>query len=98
VGGAGQLALHLAGLDHDHHDHLEKAQQELPLLVKRALADEDIVIEAAGEAAIRLAPIEPAAERTVMPGTSYRGRGALKGQLVVGSGFFEPLSDDNVVW
>jgi antitoxin (DNA-binding transcriptional repressor) of toxin-antitoxin stability system len=73
---------------------LEKAQQELPLLVKRALAGEDIVIEAAGEAAIRLAPIEPAAERMAMPGTSYRGRGALKGQLVVGPEFFEPLSDE----
>lgn len=25
---------------------------------------------------------------------SYRGRGALKGQLVVGPEFFEPLSDE----
>ena len=73
---------------------LEKAQQELPLLVKRALAGEDIVIEAAGEAAIRLAPIAPAAAPTAIPGTSYRGRGALKGQLIVGPEFFEPLSDE----
>jgi antitoxin (DNA-binding transcriptional repressor) of toxin-antitoxin stability system len=73
---------------------LEKAQQELPLLVKRALAGEDIVIEAAGEAAIRLAPIEPAAEPTAIPGTSYRGRGALKDQLVVGPEFFELLGDE----
>jgi antitoxin (DNA-binding transcriptional repressor) of toxin-antitoxin stability system len=73
---------------------LQKAQQELPLLVERALAGEDIVIEAAGEAAIRLAPIEPAAEHTAIPGTSYRGRGALKGQLTVGPEFFEPLSDE----
>jgi antitoxin (DNA-binding transcriptional repressor) of toxin-antitoxin stability system len=73
---------------------VEKAQQELALLVKRALAGEDIVIESAGEAAIRLAPIEPAAQRTVIPGTSHRGRGALKGRLVVGPEFFEPLSDE----
>jgi antitoxin (DNA-binding transcriptional repressor) of toxin-antitoxin stability system len=73
---------------------LEKAQQELPLLVKRALDGEDIVIEAAGEAAVRLSPIEPAVDRKVTPGTSYRGRGALKGQLVVGPQFFEPLSDE----
>lgn len=71
---------------------LKKAQQELPLLVKRTLACEDIVIEAAGDAAIRLAPIESAAEHAAIPGTSYRGRGALKGQLVVGPEFFEPLS------
>jgi antitoxin (DNA-binding transcriptional repressor) of toxin-antitoxin stability system len=73
---------------------LEKAQQDLPLLVKRALAGEEIVIEAAGAAAVRLAPVAPAEDRPVPSGTSYRGRGALKGQLVVGPEFFEPLSDE----
>jgi antitoxin (DNA-binding transcriptional repressor) of toxin-antitoxin stability system len=73
---------------------LEKAQQELPLLVKRALAGEEIVIKAAGVPAIRLAPIEPPAHRPVPPSASYRGRGALKGQLVVGPEFFEPLSEE----
>jgi antitoxin (DNA-binding transcriptional repressor) of toxin-antitoxin stability system len=68
---------------------LEKAQQNLPLLVRRALAGEEIVIEAAGAAAVRLAPVAPAADRAVPSGSSYRGRGTLKGQLVVGPEFFE---------
>ena len=72
---------------------LEKAQQDLPVLVKRALAGEEIVIEASEAAAVRLAPIPHASDRPVAPGASYRGRGALKGQLVVGPEFFEPLSD-----
>jgi antitoxin (DNA-binding transcriptional repressor) of toxin-antitoxin stability system len=73
---------------------LEKAQRDLPLLVERALAGEEIVIEAAGAAAVRLAPVAPIAHQPVPPGASYRGRGALKGQLVVGPEFFEPLSDE----
>jgi antitoxin (DNA-binding transcriptional repressor) of toxin-antitoxin stability system len=73
---------------------LEKAQQELPGLVKRALAGEEIVIETAGAAAVRLAPIEPMSDQTALTGASYRGRGVLKGQLVVGPEFFEPLSDE----
>ena len=73
---------------------LEKAQQDLPVLVKRALAGEEIVIEASEAAAVRLAPIAPAADLPAPAGASYRGRGALKGQLVVGPEFFEPLSDE----
>ena len=73
---------------------LEKAQQELPFLVERALAGEEIVIEAAGAAAVRLAPIAAVSQRPAAPGASYRGRGALKGQLVVGPEFFEPLSEE----
>lgn len=73
---------------------LEKAQQELPGLVKRALAGEEIVIESAGAAAVRLAPVEPARDQPAQSGESYRGRGALKGLLVVGPEFFEPLSDE----
>ena len=73
---------------------LEKAQQDLPLLVERALAGEEIVIEAAGAAAVRLAPVAPITHQPVPSGASYRGRGALKGQLVVGPEFFEPLSDE----
>jgi antitoxin (DNA-binding transcriptional repressor) of toxin-antitoxin stability system len=71
---------------------LEKAQQDLPLLVERALAGEEIVIEAAGAAAVRLAPVAAIAHQPVPAGASYRGRGALKGQLV--AEFFEPLSDE----
>jgi prevent-host-death family protein len=72
---------------------LAKAQQELPLLVERALAGEEIVIKTSGAPGIRLTPIEALADRPVAPGASYRGRGALKGQLVVGPEFFEPLSN-----
>jgi antitoxin (DNA-binding transcriptional repressor) of toxin-antitoxin stability system len=73
---------------------LEKAQQDLPVLVRRALAGEDIVIEASGAAAVRLAPVPAVPKQPATPGSSYRGRGALKGQLVVGPEFFEPLSDE----
>jgi antitoxin (DNA-binding transcriptional repressor) of toxin-antitoxin stability system len=73
---------------------LEIAQQDLPVLVERALAGEKIVIEAAGAAAVRLAPIAPAAHQPVPSGASYRGRGVLEGQLVIGPEFFEPLSGE----
>ena len=74
---------------------LEKAQQDLPALVKRVLAGEDIVIEA-DERKVRLSPVPPLPTQaeTEPPRTSYRGRGVLKGQLIVGPEFFEPLSDE----
>jgi len=68
---------------------LENAQQNLPDLVKRALDGEEIVIETGGAAAVQLAPVGVKAR-----GASYRGRGVLEGQLVVGPEFFEPLSDE----
>ena len=75
---------------------LEKAQQDLPLLVNRALAGEEIVI-AAGDRLVRLAP-SPAArpeESGFNEATARRrGYGSMKGQLVVGPEFFEPLSDE----
>ena len=74
---------------------LENAQRDLPALVKPVLAGEEIVIGVPG-AAVKLAPLtiaqgtpEPDAQRK-----SYRGRGALKGQIVVGPEFFEPLGDE----
>jgi antitoxin (DNA-binding transcriptional repressor) of toxin-antitoxin stability system len=73
---------------------IEKAQQDLPVLVRRALAGEEIVIEASGSEAVRFSPVSAEAGKATMPGTSYRGRGVLKGQLVVGPDFFEPLGDD----
>jgi antitoxin (DNA-binding transcriptional repressor) of toxin-antitoxin stability system len=73
---------------------IERAQRELPVLVERALAGEEIVIQSAGAAGVRLAPIAALHGQTPLPGTSYRRRGALKGQLVVGPEFFEPLSDE----
>lgn len=73
---------------------LEKAQQDLPVLVERALAGEEIVIAASGAAAVRLSPVALTSDQPVQPGASHRGRGALKGRLVVGPEFFEPLSDE----
>ena len=74
---------------------LEMARQDLATIVQRALAGEDIVIGAPG-AEVKLTPVAPAASQTVGVPTrkSYRGRGVLKGQLVVGPEFFEPLSDE----
>ena len=67
---------------------LETAQKELPTLVERVLAGEVIVIGTPGNAVL-LTP----AQHVAKPVGSYRGRGALKGQLVVGPEFFEPLTD-----
>ena len=69
---------------------LQKAQQDLPALIKRALAGEDIVIEV-DDQKIRLAQVTSNAfDETV---ARRRGYGALKGKLAVGPEFFEPLSD-----
>jgi antitoxin (DNA-binding transcriptional repressor) of toxin-antitoxin stability system len=61
----------------------------------RVLAGEDIVIGAHG-AAVRLTPVSaaPNQQNTLPARRSYRGRGALKGRLIVGPEFFEPLSDE----
>jgi antitoxin (DNA-binding transcriptional repressor) of toxin-antitoxin stability system len=67
---------------------LEAAQHDLPSLIKRALAGEEIVIGTPGNAVL-LTP----AQHHSKPTASYRGRGALKDQLVVGPEFFEPLDD-----
>jgi len=72
---------------------LEKAQDDLRALVRRALAGEEIVISE-GAAAVKLAPVVVPQAETDEGGLSYRGFGALKGQLVIGPEFFEPLSDE----
>ena len=71
---------------------LEKAQQELPALVKRALAGEDIVIEV-DDQKVRLAHVlsQPLFNEAT---ARRRGYGILKGKLVVGPEFFEPLADE----
>lgn len=71
---------------------IEKAQQELPELVKRALEGEDILIQAGNAFAVRLEPVA----RDRHERESYRGRGVLKGRLVVGPEFFEPLPEDEL--
>ena len=74
---------------------LEQAQLDLPALVKRVLDGEEIVIEA-DDKLVRLAPFTAAPSQTETEPSrkSYRGRGALKGRLVVGPEFLEPLSDE----
>jgi antitoxin (DNA-binding transcriptional repressor) of toxin-antitoxin stability system len=73
---------------------LEKARNDLPALVERALAGEEIVIAAPGATGVKLAPFPLVSSQAGEPRASYRGRGVLKGKLVVGPEFFEPLSDE----
>ncbi len=71
---------------------LQKAQQDLAVLVKRALAGEEIVIET-DDRQVRLSPV-PAPPVFDAETARRRGYGVLKGKLVVGPEFFEPLSDE----
>ena len=73
---------------------LEKAQQDLPQLVTRALAGEEIVI-AAGDRLVRLAP-SPAKSGFNEATARRRGYGSMKGQFEVPDAFFEPLPADEL--
>jgi antitoxin (DNA-binding transcriptional repressor) of toxin-antitoxin stability system len=73
---------------------LEKARSDLPALVERALAGEEIVIAAHGAAGVKLAPCPLVSSQAGEQRTSYRGRSVLKGKLDVAPQFFEPLSDE----
>ena len=70
---------------------LQKAQQDLAILLKRALAGEEIIIET-DDRQVRLSPV-PAPPVSDAAIAQRRGYGVLKGKLVVGPEFFEPLSD-----
>ena len=73
---------------------LEKAQEDLPALIKRVLAGEDIVIEADSKQ-VRLSPV--AATPVFNAETArQRGYGVLKGQFDVTDAFFDPLPDDEL--
>jgi antitoxin (DNA-binding transcriptional repressor) of toxin-antitoxin stability system len=74
---------------------VEKAQQDLVTLVKRALDGEEIVIQADSRK-VRLAPI-PAAPVFDAATAQRRGNGSMKGQFEVTDGFFEPLPDDELM-
>ena len=65
----------------------------MPALVKRALAGEDIVIQV-DDQKVRLAqvPVPPTFDEAT---ARRRGYGVLRGKLVVGPEFFEPLSDED---
>ncbi|MGO8951968.1 MAG: type II toxin-antitoxin system Phd/YefM family antitoxin [Rhodomicrobium sp.] len=73
---------------------IEKAQEDLPLLVKRALAGEEIVIEAEDKL-VRLAPC-PVEPRFDEAAARRRGYGSMKGQFEVTDAFFEPLPEDEL--
>ena len=73
---------------------VEKAQQDLVTLVKRALDGEEIVIQA-DDRKVRLAPIPT---RPVFDAATARrrGYGSMKGQFEVTDAFFEPLPEDEL--
>jgi antitoxin (DNA-binding transcriptional repressor) of toxin-antitoxin stability system len=73
---------------------LDIAKNDLPALVERALAGEEIVIETPGAASVKLAPVVGERVKAGEPRGSFRGRGSLKGEIVVGPEFFEPLSEE----
>ncbi len=70
---------------------LEQAQQDLPLLVKRALAGEEIVIEAEDKLVrLLLRPVEPCFDEAT---ARRRGYGSMQGRFEVTDAFFEPLPE-----
>jgi len=73
---------------------IEKAQQDLPHLVKRALAGEEIVIEVENEfVQLALCPAGPRFDEVV---ARRRGYGSMKDQFEVTDAFFEPLPEDEL--
>jgi antitoxin (DNA-binding transcriptional repressor) of toxin-antitoxin stability system len=73
---------------------VEKAQQDLMTLVKRALDGEEIVIQVDSRK-IRLAPI-PAVPVFDAATARRRGYGSMRGQFEVTDSFFEPLPEDEL--
>ena len=66
---------------------VDDARTQLPRLIDRALAGEEIVIARDGRPLVRLVPVEEAPARKP---------GALKGLFEVPGSFFEPLPDEAV--
>jgi antitoxin (DNA-binding transcriptional repressor) of toxin-antitoxin stability system len=62
---------------------VEEASTDLPRLIERARAGEEIVIALDGSPAVRLVPVHATAPR--------RRRGSLEGEVVVPASFFDPL-------
>ncbi len=67
---------------------IHEAKTNLSRLIKKACSGEEIIIARGKEPVVRLVPIEPSKRR--------RKLGILKGKLVVGREFFEPLPDDEL--
>ena len=73
---------------------IEKAQQDLPHLVKRALAGEEIMIELEDKLVrLALCPAGPSFDEAT---ARRRGYGSMKGQFELSDAFFEPLSEDEL--
>jgi antitoxin (DNA-binding transcriptional repressor) of toxin-antitoxin stability system len=68
---------------------LEKAQKDLPDLIRRALKGEEIFIAGEDQTSVRLLPVG-FDEVTAL----QRGYGSWAGQFEVDDRFFEPLSDE----
>lgn len=68
--------------------NVEKAQSELPQLLTRVEAGEEVVITRAGEPVARLV--------NCLPRRGKRQFGALKGRLVVDGSFFDPLPEEEL--
>jgi prevent-host-death family protein len=67
---------------------IHEAKTNLSRLIKKACSGEEIIIARGKEPVVRLVPIEPPKRR--------RKLGVLKGKLVVGREFFEPLPDEEL--
>lgn len=67
---------------------LEQAQEDLPALAEKALLGEDVFI-AVGARRLRLAPVTDSADVPLGP---RRGRGALRGRVIIPEAFYEPWS------
>ncbi len=67
---------------------LHAAETQLPMLIERAMAGEDIVIARDSEPVVRLVALKNL--------TSQRRSGALKGELIVPDEFFDPLPADEL--
>lgn len=73
---------------------LDKAKDDLPALIERALAGEEIVIEMADKR-VRLAP-EPTGPAFDAETAKRRGYGSMKGQFEVPDSFFDPLPEEEL--
>lgn len=68
---------------------IHQAKTNLSKLIKKAAEGEEVIIARGSEPVAQLVALKPAKKGPRQPG-------ALKGKLVVGPEFFEPLPDDEL--
>ena len=68
--------------------NIQKAKKNLSRLIKKALAGEAVIIARGSKHVARLVAIAEAMKK--------RQPGSMKGKLIIGPEFFEPLSDDEL--